>query len=83
MTVNPRAAAKATQIGMLTSVGVALYGEMWQRALARDLELYERTMRRWIVGEGIPDPDTLAERLRPIVVRHRDTLQRLARDLGA
>jgi hypothetical protein len=40
---------------LLRNVGTSLYGEEWQAPLARDLDVGERTMRRWAAGtEGIP-----------------------------
>jgi hypothetical protein len=36
--------------------GQALYGPRWQSALARDLEVSDRTVRRWVAGcDGVPD----------------------------
>ena len=36
----------------LTAIGTALYGSQWQSALARDLGVVDRTMRRWVAGES-------------------------------
>lgn len=30
--------------------GEALYGQQWQSALARDLGVADRTVRRWVAG---------------------------------
>lgn len=38
----------------LRAAGEALYGERWQSPLARDLDVNDRTMRRWAVS-GAPD----------------------------
>lgn len=35
---------------LLIEVGQALYGQQWQSALARDLAISDRTMRRWAAG---------------------------------
>jgi hypothetical protein len=35
---------------LLVECGQALYGERWQSALARDLHISDRTMRRWAAG---------------------------------
>jgi hypothetical protein len=35
----------------LKDKGRALYGERWQSALARDLGVTDRTMRRWLAGD--------------------------------
>jgi len=34
----------------LATIGRALYGERWQTALAADLGVADRTMRRWAAG---------------------------------
>lgn len=35
---------------LLVECGEALYGAQWQSALARDLGVSDRTMRRWVAG---------------------------------
>ena len=35
---------------LLVECGEALYGPQWQSALARDLGVADRTMRRWVAG---------------------------------
>ena len=35
---------------LLVECGEALYGPQWQSALARDLGVADRTVRRWISG---------------------------------
>lgn len=35
---------------MLVEAGEALYGHQWQSALARDLGVADRTVRRWVAG---------------------------------
>lgn len=35
---------------LLVECGEALYGPLWQSALARDLGISDRTMRRWVAG---------------------------------
>ncbi len=39
---------------LLRRVGVALFGPRWQSALAIDLDVSDRTMRRWVAGDAIP-----------------------------
>lgn len=38
----------------LSRICTLLYGERWQSALARDLEINDRTVRRW-AKEGSPE----------------------------
>ena len=41
---------------LLQRAGEALYGPRWQTELANDLEVADRTMRRWVSGDStIPD----------------------------
>lgn len=35
---------------LLAECGEALYGPLWQSALARDLGVSDRTVRRWVAG---------------------------------
>lgn len=35
---------------LLVEAGEALYGPRWQSELARDLQVSDRTMRRWVAG---------------------------------
>lgn len=35
---------------LLVECGEALYGPLWQAALARDLDVSDRTIRRWASG---------------------------------
>lgn len=39
---------------LLLDCGSALYGPQWQCALARDLGISDRTMRRWVAGADPP-----------------------------
>ncbi len=39
---------------LLRRVGEALFGPRWQSALAIDLDVSDRTMRRWVAGDQIP-----------------------------
>jgi len=35
---------------LLVECGEALYGHQWQTAIARDLGVSDRTVRRWVAG---------------------------------
>lgn len=37
---------------LLSEIGRALYGARWQSAVAEDLGVSDRTVRRWIAGES-------------------------------
>lgn len=39
---------------LLHEAGAALYGQQWQSALARDLDVSDRTLRRWAAGGDVP-----------------------------
>lgn len=47
----------------LEQIGQLLYGPSWRAALAKALNVAERTVRRWMAGNPIPDavPDDLAQ----------------------
>jgi hypothetical protein len=47
--------------------GRALYGDRWQAPLAADLEIADRTMRRWLTGE-LQIPAGVEESLRQILM---------------
>lgn len=40
---------------LLIRTGQALYGPQWQRPLAADLGVSDRTVRRWYAGDPIPE----------------------------
>lgn len=40
---------------LLVECGEALYGPRWQSELARELDVSDRTMRRWAAGADVPD----------------------------
>lgn len=37
-------------MSLLVETGETLYGQQWQSALARDLSVSDRTVRRWVAG---------------------------------
>lgn len=49
---------------LLIETGKALYGERWQCALAKDLDISDRTMRRWVAGDDAPRPGVYVDLLR-------------------
>jgi len=51
----------------LAAVGRALYGERWQTSLATDLNVVDRTMRRWLAGDT-SIPDGARDELRELLV---------------
>jgi hypothetical protein len=40
---------------LLKRCGEALYGPRWQSDLARDLDVSDRTVRRWVAGDEVPE----------------------------
>lgn len=49
---------------LLVEAGEALYGPLWQSALARDLTISDRTMRRWVAGATQPPAGLYTDLLR-------------------
>lgn len=39
----------------LHTIGEALFGQQWQRPLARALGLHERTVRVWVASGAVPE----------------------------
>lgn len=64
----------------LRRIGEALYGERWQTPLAEDLQVADRTVRRWLDGSRAI-PDTLRADLHRIVAARVASLQRIAAEL--
>ena len=46
-------------MNLLAEIGEALYGERWQTALAHELGVADRTVRRWVAGDS-PVPPCVA-----------------------
>jgi hypothetical protein len=46
---------------LLRQIGEALYGDRWQTAMSRDLNVVDRTVRRWVAGADTPRPGVAAE----------------------
>ena len=66
--------------GTLRRVGIALYGERWKLALARDLGISERMILFMLAGERGIRAD-YAERLVDIIRARRADLDNAVRDL--
>jgi hypothetical protein len=65
---------------LLREAGEALYGRRWQFALAHDLEVADRTVRRWLAGAS-PIPDGLWADIKKLVTARRQALAALRRKL--
>jgi hypothetical protein len=65
---------------LLAEVGQALYGPRWQTELARDLDIGDRTMRRWAAGTH-PIPGRVAADLRDVAKGRRVVLAELDHQL--
>jgi len=57
---------------LLADAGAALYGPQWQSALARDLDVSDRTMRRWAAGTHDAPAGLAVDLLRIVVERQAD-----------
>lgn len=49
---------------LLVECGEALYGPQWQSAVARDLGVSNRTVRRWVAGTSEVPPGLYLDLLR-------------------
>ncbi len=58
---------------LLREAGEALYGPRWQSDLSRDLNVSDRTMRRWAAGEW-DVPQTAQAELRTLLSARRASI---------
>lgn len=65
---------------LLREVGEALYGERWQSDLARDLNVADRTVRRWAAGD-FDMPEALGKELRDLCQKRATALDAVRRKL--
>ena len=68
-------------LDLLTRTGKSLHGEQWQRPIAVDLGVNERTVRRW-VARASPVPDGIRAELLALVKAHGRRLADLADELA-
>lgn len=61
----------------LQAIGQALYGQQWKSDLARDLDVADRTVRRWLAGESAVPPGAMKE-LRELCLKRSGELAELA-----
>ena len=52
----------------LAAAGRALYGGRWQTSLAIDLNVADRTIRRWLINQ-MPIPDGVKNELRQVLIK--------------
>lgn len=57
---------------LLTDCGIALYGERWQSEIARDLDITDRTVRRWLAGDQPVQSGVAVDLLRLLTERASD-----------
>ena len=57
----------------LVRTGCALYGERWQTAIAHDLNVADRTLRRWVAGVS-PIPNGVEQQLRKLLIDRLDQI---------
>jgi hypothetical protein len=61
----------------LGQIGNELYGSCWQVRLARDLNISDRTVRRWVAGKS-PVPSWVWYRLRELLRKQSFFLRNMA-----
>jgi len=57
---------------LIHAVGLALYGETYQREFSRAARVNRRTLSRWTAGVAEPRPSVWADILRLVEDRHRE-----------
>lgn len=65
---------------LLREAGEALYGARWQSGLARDLNVSDRTVRRWAAGD-FDIPENVWTELAHLVRERRKVLTEIGRKL--
>jgi hypothetical protein len=70
------------EISLLCEAGQALYGERWQTDLANDLQVADRTVRRWVSGAS-PIPSGLWSEINDILRKHSDSIAEVRRKIAA
>jgi ribosome-binding protein aMBF1 (putative translation factor) len=63
---------------LLARIGRALFGSYWQTALAAEIEVNERTVRRWAAGDSAIPDGIAAELARLLELRAMDIRYLLA-----
>ena len=58
-------------IQKLKMIGMAMFGEQWQSAIAKKLGVNDRTVRRWVAGEIQINQNIFADLQRAIIERQR------------
>jgi len=61
-----------TEIELLTKIGIILFGERWQRAMAEALGVDERNVRRWINADQKMLPERWATLLKLLKAKLRE-----------
>jgi len=59
-------------IQKLEMIGVAMFGEQWQSAIAKKLGVNDRTVRRWAAGDIQISQNIFADLERALVQRQKD-----------
>jgi len=59
-------------IQKLKMIGMAMFGEQWQSAIAKKLGVNDRTVRRWAVGEIQINQNIFVDLERALVQRQKD-----------
>ncbi len=66
---------------LFREVGEALYGPRWQSDLSRDLDVADRTVRRWSAGD-FQSPESVWAELRKIIRAREASLAEVRRKLS-
>jgi len=59
-------------IQKLEMIGLSMFGEQWQSAIAKKLGVNDRTVRRWAAGDIQINPNIFADLERALVQRQAD-----------
>ncbi len=69
------------EIDLLKRIGEALYGDRWQRQMARALGVSDRTVRRWVLYESDIPWSFLGQKLPPLFKEKVESLTNVLKEL--
>jgi len=79
--IDAAVARMKKELDLLERIGQALYGDRWQRQLARALGVSDRTVRRWVIHESDIPWSFLNEKLPALFKARMENLAAIAKEL--
>src|SRR5262245_23213052 len=80
-TIKAAIALKKKEVDLLKRIGEALYGDRWQRQLAKALGVSDRTVRRWVLHDSAIPWSFLNQKLPALFKARIENLLAVAKEL--